>query len=755
MREGVQRVATGGAGITGGTDVLLRRMGGWAWVLLFLAIGLVIAYAGRASIFANNMEVGDFAANSVLIQDAKTLSLWVGNYSRVQFNHPGPAILYVLAAGEIVLHDWLHLVPSPFSGQLAAVAFYNAAWITVLAVLFRRMFGSVRQAILATAAFVTFTALNDPQFLNGIWFPHLYYFPFAVALVAFARLAGGDTDSLASLAVAGGFLFNGHVSFGVILVVMAVCVLAYNRLWHSNEPGRILLAPSAYRSHGRRLWIAVAIVLAFCVPLAVMTVKAYPGPLADYARFGGGRPANSLAASIQFTSVYWGGVGPFMLGMLLCGVLLDKRLANAMSFTALPDVVAAVLAATVAVLLYAAFGVDLLNYPYIAFFYYGAPALVGSVALVLLLRRLEARIAASPRLVVIVSIALVCYFVVLGWSYLRDPVAATLLALYAVVHDTIYGTNVLDRLDTRIFNTAAALIVAAVSLLWLREQKGRRLESAPYVLIGAVLVAICYDAAEKPPGYAAMYRQSAPAELVRALEDHKRAGRVVLMLDSSNGWDHVWFTVAGAEAIERREGKDLFCIGRNWHILFTKAAKCSPAELEGDTRYIIAKAGAVKAPGEEFTAAGLSFRRFGPPDLASYGSLRIREQAEIFRAFVLGEGWSSLEGDHVWTDDGEATLSFKLPDGYSGTVLLDLAAYLPREDDVQHVDILSSGHVLARADFNRSQARKTVEVPIAGSRTSGTLLIRVSRPQSPSSAGVSSDTRRLGVALYSIGLKGR
>lgn len=753
MREVPQHAAVGGAADAGA--VFPRRVGRWGWLLLFLAAGCVLAFANRAFIGAANMEVGDFAANSALLQDAKTFSLWVGNYSRVGFNHPGPAILYALAAGEVVFHDWLHLVPSPFSGQLAAVAFYNAAWITTLALLFRRMFGNPRQAVLATAVFVAFTAITDSQFLNGIWFPHLYYFPFAVALLAFARLAGGDTDSLGSLAVAGGFLFNGHVSFGVILVVMAVCVLAYNRLGHSNDAGRILLARGAYRTHGTHLWRAVAIVLAFCLPLAVMTIKAYPGPVADYARFGGGRPANSLAAAVQFTSVYWGGLGPFALGMLLCGVLLDRRVTSALSFRALPDVIAAVLAATVAVLLYAAFGVDLLNHAYIGLFYYAAPALVCAVAAVLMLRRLEDRIAASRRLPVVVSIGLVCYLVVLGWPFLRDPVAATLLALYAAVHHAMHGADILDGLDISVFNQVAALVVGAVALLWLWEQKGPRLEKAPSVLVCAVLAAVCYSAAETPPGYAPLYRQAAPAELVRALEAHKRTGRTVLMLDASNGWDHVWFTVAGAEAIARREGKeDLFCIGRTWHILFTKAAKCSPAELEGESRFIVTKAGEVKQDGEEFTAAGLSFKRFGPPNLASYGSLRIREQPGIFHSFVLGQGWSALEGDHVWTDEREAWLSFQVPAGYTGSVLLDLATYLPREGDVQQIEIVASGRVVARAAFDRNQNRHLVEVPVSGAPLGG-LLIRVAHPLSPSSAGASSDTRRLGVALYAIGLKGR
>jgi len=84
-------------------------------------------------------EGSDFAANSVLIQSAKNFSLWTGNYSRVGFYHPGPAILYVLTAGEVIFHDWFHLVEHPFAGQIIAVSFYNALWITLAFIGFHRL----------------------------------------------------------------------------------------------------------------------------------------------------------------------------------------------------------------------------------------------------------------------------------------------------------------------------------------------------------------------------------------------------------------------------------------------------------------------------------------------------------------------------------------------------------------------------------------------------------------------------------------
>src|SRR3984957_12374414 len=51
-------------------------------------------------------------------ENARRFSLLVGNYSREHFNHPGPAFLYVQAWGESFFYDALHVVPTPWNGQL-------------------------------------------------------------------------------------------------------------------------------------------------------------------------------------------------------------------------------------------------------------------------------------------------------------------------------------------------------------------------------------------------------------------------------------------------------------------------------------------------------------------------------------------------------------------------------------------------------------------------------------------------------------
>ena len=58
-------------------------------------------------------EDGDYAANSILVNQAVHFHLLVGNYSREGFNHPGPAFLYIQSFGQDVFYTALHLVPAP------------------------------------------------------------------------------------------------------------------------------------------------------------------------------------------------------------------------------------------------------------------------------------------------------------------------------------------------------------------------------------------------------------------------------------------------------------------------------------------------------------------------------------------------------------------------------------------------------------------------------------------------------------------
>jgi hypothetical protein len=379
-----------------GADLALRR-GRWPYAVLFVLLAIVFAVSNWPAIGTNNIELGDFAANSLLIQDAKSHFLIHGNYSRVGFNHPGPAILYVLALGEVVFHDWLHLVSSPFSGQLLAVPLYSAAWLVAIFAIVRRAVGSAAGAALFTGALVLVLAWADYNIFCGIWFPHLYVLPFATMVAAASRLVYGKLDSVIVLGVSTGFLLNGHVSFVAIAGIVLVCVLVANLIVARRGTAPRVLAPVFLKAHRNAALLLVGIVLLFLVPLAVACVVDQPSPVRLYLSFSRNNQHNSLGQAAHYVAGYWEGMlgwvcmAALVLALLL--VLRRPRAERGMRELGI-GLLAAMAGGTLALLYYAKVGIDLLEYKYIGLFYYAVPAFAVALALLcvyMALQRSQAR----------------------------------------------------------------------------------------------------------------------------------------------------------------------------------------------------------------------------------------------------------------------------------------------------------------------------------------------------------------------------
>ena len=136
---------------------------------------LTLLLARNAFLFTSpEYEDADMAANSILIEQARRFTLLVGNYSRVGFNHPGPAFLYVQAWGESLFYDVLHLVPTAWNGQLIGLYLLNAAvragrWRSSTA-------GPARSAgrLAACAVLAAVRGSLHPAVFNSDWMPYLY-----------------------------------------------------------------------------------------------------------------------------------------------------------------------------------------------------------------------------------------------------------------------------------------------------------------------------------------------------------------------------------------------------------------------------------------------------------------------------------------------------------------------------------------------------------------------------------------------------
>lgn len=364
---------------------------GWlAYGAFFTLVAAILLITNWGIINTVHVEIGDFAANSVLELRAKRLALLAGHYSRMGFNHPGPALLYVQAAGEGIFYNVLGLVPSPLSGQLVAVVLYNAFWATVLLCLLTVVTGSLSTSLLVVSGFILATACIHPAFFNGPWFPDMVFFPFAIMLLGAARLAAGRMDMTGTLALATGFLINGHASFLPILAIILVLALAYNHAAFRDDPARRLLNRQFWRQNHRDLQRGFLILGIFLLPLLIVTLQNFPNPIRQYLIVGRGHHSNAIRAAWRFVAVYWGGGVACAIGIvvMVAGVIYGFVVGGLRRGSYPHAVVAMLLAATAATLFYAKFGADMLDQTYLAFFYYAVPLLLAAGILLLVWQRL-------------------------------------------------------------------------------------------------------------------------------------------------------------------------------------------------------------------------------------------------------------------------------------------------------------------------------------------------------------------------------
>ena len=638
---------------------------------VFLLVGIAIVTAAWPGIDVQNFEIGDFAANSLLIQDAKHLALLKGNYSRIGFHHPGPAILYVLAFGELLFNDLLHLTKSAFSGQLIAGCFYTSAWIVVVWREFRKVSGSRWIGGCLASVFASFIAFFNYNFFSDIWFPNLYVFPFAAMSMAMARLASGRADSLITLAVSAGFLFNGHVSFVPIVGIVFVITMVANGVVHRRSPDARVSSAVFLRAHRRTIGVALGVLGLFFVPLLIETLVSFPGPVPGYLSFGAGGVVHPMRESLFYVADFWGGLAP-MLGAFTAAALVVVAVRD------LPVVRAAVVAlivvlasSTVALFVYARYGIDYLNLTYVAYYYYTTPALL--------------------------------------------------------------------------FTT---FVFAALS-----ADRGARRTG---VVLGLTLacLALTYWKIHRPVRDLDQYNQPEVVELYSAIKGAAVGGRIVLDLDNRQDFGHLWTNLVGAEAYARRRHEDLFCLNKNWHVLFTDAAHCTPDELLSRPRFTV-RVGSTPQQPNGFVARGIGFTPYHLPDITDSGYLSVKANADAFNNYFLADGWSAPEGEYVWSSGGEAHLAFRVRPGFSGVVALDLGAFLVPG----HLTVTGRTFVNDVAtgafEFNPERQRQVLELPVQGGEAGLDVRLVVDNPSSPRILHVGDDPRILGISLFGIEVKPR
>lgn len=319
-------------------------------------------------------ERGDFAANSIITADAKHFDLLVGNYSRLGFHHPGPAFFYVQAFGEWLLYDLLGAVPTPWNGQWVALLALNSVLLALTVAVVHSWTASRAATTLCAAALVLYFAVQPP-ILASAWMPNLYVAPFLLLLTASASVAAGRVAHLPLLALAGGLLVHGHVSFLLFAPVLAGAAVAVS-LW----TGR-----GAWREAGAAVGGAAAVLGVFALPIVLNLLLHWPGEFGRYFAYdggGGGVAAGDVARYVLH--YYYAGATPLAVGSAAAffgaAAYLTRRLPAGPPRRFLAAAVCACAAAVVLFTGYVARGVDDLRFTYVGQFSRAVPLLLLLVA---------------------------------------------------------------------------------------------------------------------------------------------------------------------------------------------------------------------------------------------------------------------------------------------------------------------------------------------------------------------------------------
>jgi hypothetical protein len=361
---------------------------------------LTVLLARNAFLFsAPEYETADMGANSILIEQARRFTLLVGNYSREGFNHPGPAFLYVQAWGESIFWAALHVVPTPWNGQLVGLYLLNAGFAACVVAVVYGWTRSARGALAAGAVLALFGSLH-PAVFNSDWMPYVYVPAFLAFVVSLASVVAGRSADAWIATLSGWFLIHGHAAFLFIVPAMVAVPLAV-RTWRKvrsarnasrrpegEEPGRDLREFVRGVPARWRLWLPVAVISAvFALPLILQWALIGPGNFEAYVAYqSGGRAGGHTAAQVlDYVLWFWwpranAWAAPLILA-LIAG-LLSWRLPSGPARRFCWSLLAIDALSFAAVAAYVAVGVDDLSQHYICYFSWVNPVVLVLVSVI-------------------------------------------------------------------------------------------------------------------------------------------------------------------------------------------------------------------------------------------------------------------------------------------------------------------------------------------------------------------------------------
>jgi len=445
-------------------------------------------------------EEGDFAANSIITYHAKHFAQLVGNYSRVGFSHPGPAFIYLQAAGEWLLYDVSGVVPSAWNGQAVGILTLNAACVALALTVIYSWFPSWVAVAAAGGGFLAFVAAYD-QLYSSTWMPFAYFAPFLLLLITGASVLAGRLRHLWLFVLAGGLLVHGHACFLLFVPLTGLAVL-----W----PHRRRLRPHVLAAAG--------VAVPFLLPIVLDLVLHFPGQIPkyfDYSARGLHPPLDAARYQLQFWAV-----NPFVALTVMAGLFLGVRLVA--RHLPRPDEgrflragVRVTAVATGLFFVYAIYGIDDLREAYVGYFSRAMPlsllmlGLAGATTLVLALAREPAswRLAVRGAALAALTAGLVAASSTIALVNRRGEVPGVPVALDAMAAQARGRPIVLEVRSEAAWAEAVPMVIAGVrrdQRVCLADERWRLLVTPEFVCTPDELATgerfVVVRRAEVPPG---------------------------------------------------------------------------------------------------------------------------------------------------------------------------------------------------------------------------------------------------------------
>lgn len=273
--------------------------------MLWLALVAVLLTINRDILFHQPVcEVYDFAANALQINSAKVGLEIEGNYSRWKFHHPGPALFYVYAAGEIAFYDQLRLTASPHGAHvLAGILLQTACVAAAVEIAARRIAQPWFFPFAALWALVHFTNIRFISScipLVSIWPPNVLIGPLCLFLVAAAALAAGSRWMIPVCVLAGGLLVHSHVAQVMFVVPLFLCAVGGYGM--SRRKDDVAAGKSLAVNLGGPIVTAGVILALFLLPMAI---EFFSRPDNNFVRYLSTKDSESRHRPLRAAVGYW------------------------------------------------------------------------------------------------------------------------------------------------------------------------------------------------------------------------------------------------------------------------------------------------------------------------------------------------------------------------------------------------------------------------------------------------------------------